>query len=667
MDISSCYYLPLEPDVYPETVMETIPSPETEALNGRNAVLSLIDSIPALVASVDCNMVLQYCNQPFKSWFLLDNNVKGQAFQRVVGREMFHQLQRHMDRVLVGKKTHFQISINTTNGIQYLEVTLSPDFDNHGSVAGFIFHSSDVTEKNRTERALKDYFENASIGLHWVDADGIIVWANPAEMKMLGYREEEYVGHHIAEFHADKAAIASILNRLQNNEAIKNMDIDLVCKDGSIRHATLNSTALWEGDKFVHTRCFTVDVTEQKRALTALKESEERFRMMANLLPLVVCTTDADGHCNFLSDRWVEFTGRDTASSLGNGWLELVHPHDREKIRDSWTRSLSARNNFDIKFRLQNAEGGYTATYANLKPRFDVSGTFSGYIGIFQDVSTGDQIMSSLEKIVLERTEDLRKRNAELRRAEKALQEKNEKLEQINDQLSSFAHVASHDLQEPLRKIETFAARLFDIEGPKFSDKGKDLFERIHRSSNRMKTLINDLLAYSRTDSSQDNCEPVDLNVLLDDVLVELEIKINEKNAVIENKGLPQLSAIRFQLHQLFLNLVGNALKFSKVNEPPHIVLSAEVVEAGAAPVKLDARCGRYHHISVADNGIGFEPSAGERIFEIFKRLHSKSSYEGTGIGLAICKKIVENHHGGIMATGQVNAGATFHIYLPAC
>jgi PAS domain S-box-containing protein len=399
----------------------------------------------------------------------------------------------------------------------------------------------------------------------------------------------------------------------------------------------------------------------------ALKESEERFRMMANLLPLVVCTTDAEGNCNFLSDRWVEFTGHDISSSLGTGWLKLVHPQDREKIRNSWNASFTARTNFDIKFRLQNASGGYTATYANLKPRFDVSGSFGGYIGIMQDVSMGDQIMSSLEKIVLERTEDLRKKNAELRRAEKALQEKNEKLEQINDQLSSFAHVASHDLQEPLRKIQTFTARLFEIEGPKFSDKGKDLYQRIYRSSDRMKSLISDLLAYSRTDSSQDSFEEVDLNVLLDEVLGELEIKINEKSAIIENKGLPRINAIRFQLHQLFLNLVGNALKFSKNTEVPHIVISADLIEPATAPVQLDAGCDKYHLISVADNGIGFEPAAADRIFEIFKRLHSRSTYEGTGIGLAICKKIAENHHGAIKASGAVNGGARFDVYFPAC
>lgn len=290
-----------------------------------------------------------------------------------------------------------------------------------------------------------------------------------------------------------------------------------------------------------------------------------------------------------------------------------------------------------------------------------------GHIGIIQDVSLGEQIKSSLEKMVLERTEDLRRKNADLRRAEEALQQKNTRLEEINGQLSSFAHVASHDLQEPLRKIQTFSSRLFELEGGKFSEKGKELYERIYRSSDRMKNLIQDLLAYSRTNRSEDTFELIDLNSLLGDAIGELEIKISEKNARIENKGLPHINAIRFQLHQMFLNLLSNALKFSKEKEVPHIIIRSELIEADAVPLKVDPSCGRYHHISVADNGIGFDPASADRIFEIFQRLHNRNQYEGTGIGLAICKKIAENHGGGIMAEGNLNAGATFHIYFPAC
>jgi PAS domain S-box-containing protein len=636
-----------------------------KTLQGPKALHTLIDSIPALVAYIDCNMVVQYCNQPFKSWFSLNADVSGESFPVIAGDELFFQLQKHMGKVLVGQRANFQISVSTEDGIQYLDATLSPDFDHKKRVVGFIFHSADVTEKNRTERALKDYFENASIGLHWVDANGIIIWANPAELKMLGYTRSEYVGHHISEFHADKLVIADILNRLFNRKAIRNQEADLVCKDGSVRHVTINSSALWEDDKFIHTRCFTVDMTEQRLAAQAVKESEERFKMMANLVPLIIFTTDETGSYNFLNTKWSEITGKSSEHGLGEGWMDLIHPDDKENIRSSWTKSFDSKKPFEGRFRLLNSSGEYQTTYSNCAPRYNHAGQFSGFIGILQDVSADESIKLSLEKIVLDRTGDLTQRNADLKKAEKELQNKNKELEEINNQLSSFAHIASHDLQEPLRKIQTFSSRLFELEGKGFSEKGREFYHKIYEASHRMKNLIQDLLAYSRSNDNSECVEPVDLNTVLNEVLSELEIKISEKTATIVNHGLPTLNIVRFQFYQLFLNLVSNGLKFSKDEMLPEIVIDSEIVDASSILELTDPISKTYYHISLSDNGIGFSPQERERIFQMFHRLHNTGKYEGTGIGLAICRKIIENHNGIIVADAEVNKGATFHIYLP--
>jgi PAS domain S-box-containing protein len=633
-------------------------------MNEPAAISTLIDSIPALVAYIDCNMILQYCNHPFKKWFAVDD-CPGSSFPAIAGEEIFSQIQRHMGKILVGEKAHFQMSVYKGGEIHFLEATLSPDFDAQHKVKGFIFHSADITEKSRTERALKDYFENASIGLHWVNADGIIIWANPAELKMLGYSEADYIGRHISEFHADKNVIQDILTQLLNKQAIRNHEADLLCKDGSIRHVTINSTGLWEQGRFVHTRCFTVDVTEQRRAARAVKESEERFKMMANLIPLIIWTTDARGNCNFLSVRWEEVTGKSVDEGFDDRWINFIHSDDQENIRDSWKKSVSAKKTFEAKFRYLNATGDFQVHYAHSIPRYTSTGDFAGYIGILQDISSEEVIKSSLEKIVLDRTEDLRKRNTELKRAEKELQDKNRELEEINNQLSSFAHIASHDLQEPLRKIQTFSDRLFQIDGHNFSEKGKELYTRMNHSSHRMRALIHDLLAYSKTNGTDETYEVVDLNLVIKDVVNELDVKIAEKKARIENFGLPQLNVIRFQFHQLFLNLVSNAIKFTKEESAPHVVIKSEIVEGSQIPNDSIDTDGKYYHISVTDNGIGFESQYANKIFEMFHRLHGRSQYEGTGIGLAICKKIVMNHHGVITADGALNVGACFHIYLP--
>jgi PAS domain S-box-containing protein len=625
---------------------------------------TLVNSIPALVAYIDCNMVIQFCNQPFNDWFGLNVDLNGEKFPQAVGLDIFDQVQRHMGKVLVGERVHFQILVNAQNGFQYLEATLSPNFDERRQVKGFFFHCTDVTEKNRTERALKDYFENASICLHWVNADGIIVWANQTELNLLGYREEEYIGRPIAEFHASKSTIEDILSRLRNKQRIENYDAELVCKDGSVRHVTLNSTALWEGEKFVHTRCFTVDVTEQKLAAKVIMESEERFRQMASLVPLVIWTTDEKGDCNFLSSNWEQLTGKSVQEGLTRLWFNFIHPDDRNKIITSWMSCFHALRPFEGKFRFLSASGMYIVAYANSRPIFDPAGEFTGYIGIIQDISVEEQIKYSLEKIVLERTENLRKSNADLRQAETVLMEKNKELETINNDLSAFAHIASHDLQEPLRKIQMNLERLLHLEGDNFSEKGKDLYHRIIDSTSKMKNLIQDLLSYAQSNDYEGKLEKVDLNLIIKDTINALDAKITEKNATIKVEELPTLDLVPFQFYQLFLNLLSNALKFSKSGIDPCIEVRSELVEGKGVNGSRDV-AKAYYHLSVSDNGIGFSPEQAEKIFEMFYRLNGRTKYEGTGLGLAICKKIVENHKGVISAEGRENEGSVFHIYLP--
>lgn len=631
---------------------------------GYNALTLLIDSIPALVASIDCNMTLRFCNKPFRQWFNIAGDVSGKFFPAITGKDFFYQVQRHLGTVLFGEPAHFQISINNAGRIQYLDATLSPEFDNENKVKGFIFHSSDVTEKNKTERALKDYFENASIGLHWVDAKGVVIWANPAELKMLGYAPHEYIGHHISEFHASRQGIEDILTRLTNKEQIKNYEASLICKDGRIKHVSINSSVMWEGEKFIHTRCFTVDITQERHALRAIEESEQRFRMIAQLAPLVIWTTDKSGACNFLSVKWQEQTGKEITEGLGTGWIDFIHPEDRDKIRLSWNQSFLKRLPFEAKARLINKNNQYTICLISTTPRYDTQNVFLGYVGIMQDIALHEDIKSSLEQMVVDRMEDIRKQHASLKRAEKDLLEKNQQLEASNRQLESFAHVASHDLQEPLRKISTFSGRLFELEGERFSEKGRQFYERIRETSNRMQRLIHDLLTYSKLSVKEDLEQEIDLNELFTEVISELEVKITDKGAMIQKSGLPKVYGIRFQFFQLFLNLVNNSLKFAKDHEPPVITIQYNIAAANSFS-KLSSKEGQYHHISISDNGIGFDPSATEKIFEVFQRLNGRSQYEGSGIGLAICRRIIENHGGYIYAEGKPNEGATFHILLP--
>ena len=258
---------------------------------------------------------------------------------------------------------------------------------------------------------------------------------------------------------------------------------------------------------------------------------------------------------------------------------------------------------------------------------------------------------AALEKKVKERTQQLEDNNVQL--------------EKMNKELQSFAYISSHDLQEPLRKIQTFTSLIAEKEIDNLSDVGKDYFKRMGNAAERMQTLINDLLAYSRAESDAKKFELTDLSQIIEEVINDLEEEFQHKKAEITVGNTSNVSIIRFQFRQLLYNLFSNAVKFSKVESAPHIHIDSKISEGKFLKNKNLLPNHYYCHISIKDNGIGFPEEYNEKIFELFQRLHSRTEYDGTGIGLAIVKKIVENHAGHITAKGIIDDGATFDIYIP--
>jgi signal transduction histidine kinase len=245
------------------------------------------------------------------------------------------------------------------------------------------------------------------------------------------------------------------------------------------------------------------------------------------------------------------------------------------------------------------------------------------------------------------------------------LQERNKELEKSNKELASFNHVASHDLQEPLRKIQTFISRVSDADKAVMSDSAKNYITKIESSAKRMRVLIDDLLLFSRTNTTKKEFIKMNLNELLDNAESELAETIEEKKAVIRTNKLPKLAVIPYQIEQLFINLIGNSLKYSRPGVEPEISITSEKVNSADYPEILEQSIKKFHKITFTDNGMGFDPQFKETIFILFQRLHSKTDYPGTGIGLAICKKIVENHKGHITANSTLEKGSEFTVFLP--
>jgi light-regulated signal transduction histidine kinase (bacteriophytochrome) len=247
----------------------------------------------------------------------------------------------------------------------------------------------------------------------------------------------------------------------------------------------------------------------------------------------------------------------------------------------------------------------------------------------------------------------------------KAFNVKNRELESLDKQLISFSYVSSNDLQEPLRKIQTFSSRILEKEFDNLSANGKEYFARMQKAANRMQRIIDDLVLFSKLNNDKKKFEIVDVGELVREVLKELEPQIKENKVSFEISALGKINMIRNQFWQLIYNLVSNSIKFASPGKRLFVKIKSRIGKGHLLnPEQLEATR-KYYELKFEDNGIGFESRFSDRIFEVFQRLHGQDEYEGTGIGLAICKKIVENHYGVICADGQLKKGAIFTIYIP--
>jgi len=284
------------------------------------------------------------------------------------------------------------------------------------------------------------------------------------------------------------------------------------------------------------------------------------------------------------------------------------------------------------------------------------------YSRIVLDQKKSDLLTSKVEQ----RTNELIQANKDLTFQNEEKAKRSAELIIANKELEAFNYISSHDLQEPLRKIQAFTSRLTCDESRNLSIKGKDYVLRIEDAANRMQNLIADLLAYSRTTSTEQKFETTNLNTIIELVKNDFADTIAEKNAIIDVFEMCDAPIIPFQFRQLMDNIIGNALKFAKPDLSSHIIIKSRIIKGSEVNNEKHLSEKEYCHITITDNGIGFEPKYKDHIFELFKRLRDKENIKGTGIGLAIVKKIIESHNGFIMATSEPNKGASFDIYIPA-
>jgi signal transduction histidine kinase len=344
-----------------------------------------------------------------------------------------------------------------------------------------------------------------------------------------------------------------------------------------------------------------------------------------------------------------------------NGFETASLIYEREKLKHIPIIFITANN-----YGEENIFKGYKSGAVDYIYKPVNSDLLRAKVNVFIDLYRKTQKLKSQEQKLIAINKSLENEISERKASEKKIKELNrqlleniDRLESANKDLDQFAFMASHDLQEPLRKIRTFSDRLLLRSSEALDNDGKMCLSRIQNASARMQTLINDILDFSRISGEEYLTESVNLNMLLEDLKIEMESQIREKEASILTEELPTINANARLIRVLFQNLLSNSLKYSQANVSPVIRIRADIVE------KVNGNELNYCRIYVSDNGIGFDQKYAEQIFGMFKRLHLNTEYEGTGIGLALCKKIVEKHHGFISANSKPNGGSTFIVSLP--
>jgi len=497
--------------------------------------------------------------------------------------------------------------------------------DNHPESPSDALNGSGPAVGNADQRAaeLRDFVENVAVPLHWVGEDGTIIWANGAEMNFLGYSREEYIGHNIAEFHADRSVIDDILARLKNDEKLTRYEARMVCKDGSIRYVAISSSVYREEGRFVHTRCVTLDITDQKR----MNELQQRLAAIVESSDDAIISKDLDGFIKSWNSGAEHIFGYTAEEIIGKHISILAAPDKVDEIPGILDRIKRGERVEHFQTKRRTKDGRILTISLTVSPIRDTHGVVIGASKVARDI-------------------------AELERREKELRELNEALTQSNADLEQFAYSASHDLQEPLRMVVSYTELLMQQFGDQLGPEAAEYAAYALQGAMRMEQLLQDLRAYTLVSTSnQEPTEYLDANSALQKALANLEAEINESGATVTSTSLPRVLIHEFQLEQLFQNLIGNAIRY-KGKAPPD--------------VKIDAnRQGGEWVFSLQDNGIGIAREYKEKVFEIFKRLHTVAEYPGTGMGLAICKRIVERAGGRIWVESEVGRGSTFYFTLP--
>ncbi|MGE5353469.1 MAG: PAS domain S-box protein [Acidobacteriota bacterium] len=489
---------------------------------------------------------------------------------------------------------------------------------------------TDITQRKNAEAALKESekrfrstLDFMTEGCAILDFNWNYLYVNDVNAAHAHSRKNEMIGKNMLKLipGVEKSPFFEAYKRCMENRTREKVEASFTFDDGSKAWYEAKAEPVPEGI-FV----LSADITERKKAEEKLKRSVENFRTLADNISQFAWMTDEKGWIFWYNKRWYDFTGTTFEEMQGWGWQKVHHPDHIERVMENWTKALNRGETWEDTFPLKGKDGQYRWFLSRALPIRDENGKIMRWFGTNTDITE-----AKLQELELRRTL--------------------EELKRSNGELEQFAYVASHDLQEPLRMVSAFTKLLEAQFKDKLDEKTSKYMYFITDGAKRMHALIHDLLAFSRVTSPEENISKTDLNALLAEIMRDFQVAITDHNAEVEISDMPVLYVDPTQLKLVFQNLIQNAIKFRSA-ENPFIQVKSE----------------RKEHewlFSVKDNGIGIDPEFHERIFIIFQRLHEKEKYPGTGIGLSICRKIVERHGGKIWVDSKLGEGSTFYFTIP--
>lgn len=639
---------------------------------------TLTEAIPQLVWNADRDGALTYFNQRWRDFTGLSTELaQGEGWLNAV-----HPIDR--ERVAASWRSTIESARSETpvrfseelrlrqdqsDEYRWFLAVAVPLFVSDGSVDQWIGSMADIHDQKTASAVIAESEEKfrtmaESIPqLAWMtDADGYIFWYNQRWYDFTGTSFEEMKGWGWQRVH-NASDLPRVIEKFKAHIASGDPWEDtfqLRRHDGVMRwHLSRARPIRDKTGRVVRWFGTNTDITDQREMEQQLRASVERFRTLTEAVPQMVWTADPEGNVTFFNRRWHEYTGLPVVGTTTRTWGDAIHPDDAEVLQEDWRSTVTGEPGpFTSEFRLRRgSDGEYRWMLSTGVPLRDVSGSVHEWVGSLTDIDDQKRQAETLERMVQDRTAALVDEIGERTRAEQQARAAAVELERSNRELQEFAYIASHDLQEPLRKIQAFGDRLRTRFRNELPETGQEYVDRMYGAAGRMRRLIDDLLNYSRVTTQALPFRRIALDGVIREVVSDLDELITQASATVNCGPVPALAADPTQMRQLFQNLIVNAVKFHRPGISPVIDINgAHVDEPGM---------GEACRVTIRDNGIGFDEKYLDRIFQVFQRLHGRNEFEGSGVGLAICRKIVERHNGTITAHSRPGEGATFVITLP--